>query len=126
MKPNTAALSDNEIIDQLNKIILFYPLSTSFTLQNFLRFIVYKKLEGREVILKEYTIAVVALGKPSTFNPQKQTIIRTYALRLRRIINDYYATDGKSDRIIITIPKGQYVPVFTVKEWSANNYIILQ
>lgn len=114
MTSQTALLSDDAIIRQLNKIVAFYQLRGSQALQSILRFIVQKKLEGRDAGLKEYTIAVQALGKPKTFSPQKQTIIRTYALRLRRIIDNYYCTQGKCDEIIISIPKGQYVPVFTL------------
>src|SRR5690606_23913179 len=62
--------------------------------------------------LKEYTIAVSALGKPDDFNPQIDAIVRIHAGRLRRLLNEYYMGIGITDTIKIEVVKGTYVPIF--------------
>ena len=62
--------------------------------------------------MKEYTIAVSALGKAEDFNPQIDAIIRIHAGRLRRLLNEYYMGSGINDTLRIEVVKGTYVPVF--------------
>ena len=69
-------------------------------------------IRGRSNCLKEYTIAVNVLDKPLHFNPQENGIVRIHAGRLRRALSRYYSEIGHVDQIVITIPKGKYVPLF--------------
>src|SRR5690606_5730995 len=69
-------------------------------------------VNGRTDGLKEYTIAVSALGKPADFNPQTDAIVRIHAGRLRRLLNEYYTNQGKDNPILIEVVKGTYAPVF--------------
>src|SRR4030095_14788813 len=62
--------------------------------------------------------------KPLTFNPQENGIVRIHAGRLRRALNDYYSDMGRDDKIVITIPKGKYVPVFANRLNPAEAAII--
>ena len=82
----------------------------SGTLSRFLKFVVNEALEGKAHELKEYTIALGVLGKKPDFNPQHDPIVRIHASRLRRVLGNYYSTQGKNDPIQIIIPKGTYVP----------------
>ncbi len=106
--------SNEEVIQQLDKVLASPNFVHSAVLTNFLRHIVLESLEGRSYELKEYTIAVAALNKDTNFNPQIDSIVRIHAGRLRRALRDYYQTDGMNDPIVIIVPKGSYVPVFKV------------
>ena len=44
-------------------------------------------------MLKEYTIAVNVLDKPTNFKPQDNSIVRIHAGRLRRALNHFYNTN---------------------------------
>jgi TolB-like protein len=81
-------------------------------LKKFLSFIVEETIHGHSNCLKEYTIAVNVLEKPLHFNPQENGIVRIHAGRLRRALSRYYGEMGRNDQIVITIPKGKYVPFF--------------
>jgi TolB-like protein len=98
-----------EELDLIFKDPLF---SESAILRKFLSFIVQETIHGRSNRLKEYTIAVNVLEKPITFNPQENAIVRIHAGRLRRTLKRYYRETGRYDQIVITIPKGKYVPFF--------------
>jgi TolB-like protein len=50
-----------------------------------------------------------------SFDPQTDPIVRIEAGHLRRALEHYYLTSGQADPILITIPKGGYVPVFALR-----------
>jgi TolB-like protein len=77
-----------------------------------LEYLVTEELEGRGSRIKAYSIATEVLGRPPSFDPQKDPIVRIEAARLRRVLEHYYLTDGRADEVIIEIPKGAYVPHF--------------
>lgn len=104
--------SKNEILNELDTILSSDLFARSSVLSNFLKYVVEETLKGNTEGLKEYTIAVNALGKSEDFNPQTDAIIRIHAGRLRRTLNDYYSGSGITDTIKIEIVKGTYVPAF--------------
>ena len=79
-----------------------------------LKFIVKKTLADNGTELKEYTIALKVLSKRPDFNPQFDPIVRIHAGRLRRTLHEYYLGEGKNDAVFISIPKGAYIPEFSV------------
>jgi hypothetical protein len=48
----------------------------------------------------------------TSFDPRTDTIVRVSARRLRTKLEEYYRTDGLTETIVITLPKGRYVPEF--------------
>ncbi|HVF55873.1 MAG TPA: hypothetical protein VM934_06960 [Pyrinomonadaceae bacterium] len=99
-------------LDQLEKVLQSRALQNSESLKAFLRFVVEKTIENQEVQLKEYTIATEVFGRNSDYDSRIDSVVRVQAGRLRTKLQEYYATDGKSDQIIIDLPKGHYHPVF--------------
>ncbi|GGG47349.1 tetratricopeptide repeat protein [Bizionia arctica] len=104
--------SKQDILKELDCILNSELFSRTAVLCNFLKFIVEETLEGHTHSLKEYTIAVSALGKSVDFNPQTDAVVRIHAGRLRRLLNEYYLQPGITDSIKIEVIKGTYVPVF--------------
>ncbi|MFC1481166.1 hypothetical protein ACFL6E_02850 [Candidatus Neomarinimicrobiota bacterium] len=58
--------------------------------------------------LKETTIAMDVFGKGSDFNPAEDTIVRSHTYNLRKKIEHYNLTEGRSERYRPVIPKGHY------------------
>ena len=81
--------------------------------RNFLSYVVSEELSGRGHRIKAYSIAVEVFGRETSFDPQIDPIVRIEAGHLRRSLERYYLTSGQSDPVVITIPKGGYVPIFT-------------
>lgn len=80
--------------------------------RRFLRFVSEEFFEGRGEALKAYTIAVDAFGRPASFDPGTDSIVRIEAVRLRNALSQYY--EAHPDACIrIDLPKGRYVPVFS-------------
>jgi hypothetical protein len=81
-------------------------------LARFLRYICEKYFDGHADQIKEYSIAIEALGRSSDFDPKKDSIVRVEAHRLRKRLEEYYQGQGASHPIQIVIPNGQYRPHF--------------
>jgi len=77
-----------------------------------LTFVCEKYFEGAVDEIKEYSIAVHALGRPESFDPQVDTIVRVTAHALRKRLEDYYRSSGAEHPVQICLPPGHYVPKF--------------
>jgi len=77
-----------------------------------LTFVCEKYFEGAIDEIKEYSIAVHALGRPESFDPQVDTIVRVTAHALRKRLEDYYRSAGAGHAVHICLPPGHYVPKF--------------
>jgi len=101
---------------QLDKILSSRSFSGADRATGFLRFVVSKTLSGEADQLKEYVLAVEALGRKPSFDPRTDPIVRVEAGRLRGRLEEYYQTEGSGDDLLITLPKGGYVPTFERRE----------
>ncbi|MFC4478406.1 tetratricopeptide repeat protein [Flavobacterium chungangensis] len=102
----------DKIYNELENVLKFYSFKNSTLLSNFLRYIVTETVDERQKHIKEYSIAVNALSRPSHFNPHDDAMVRIHAGRLRKLLNEYYSSEGKDNLVIIHVPKGGYIPEF--------------
>lgn len=97
----------------------------------FLAYVVELTLAGRQAELSQKTIAADIFGRDlRTFDPRADSIVRTTAVNLRDSLLGYYAGEGRSDPVVVELPKGSYVPQFsrrpqlsaaaTSRLWSAR------
>jgi hypothetical protein len=86
-----------------------------------LEYVCAKYFEGQANQIKEYNIAVEALGRPPSFEPRQDSIVRVEAFRLRKRLKQYYENEGADRHLRIVIPSGQYVPQFLENGRSAND-----
>lgn len=105
-------VSDTEIREQLQRILSSTHFAHSSILQDFLSYIVTETLDGRSHTLKEYTIGTSVLSKKTAYDTQSDASVRIHAGRLRKALAAYYSGNGKGDPVLITVPKGTYVPQF--------------
>lgn len=106
-------VSKEEKLNQLNKVLHSRVLTGSDSLRSFLRFVVEKAVESQESQLKEYVIATEVFGRSGSYNPRIDSTVRVQAGRLRTKLTEYYATEGKDDKVLIDLPKGHYTPIFS-------------
>ncbi|WP_226574519.1 hypothetical protein [Acuticoccus sediminis] len=98
--------------DQLERIVASADFEASNRNRRFLEYIVEETLAGRQDLIKAYAIATCVFGRGADFDPQVDSIVRIEAGRLRRTLERYYLTSGRDDPVVISIPKGSYVPEF--------------
>ena len=81
--------------EHLGRILGGASLGASESLRRLLRYTVETTLAGRGEELKEYTIGVEGLGRPNSFDPRQDNIVRVQARKLRERLAAYYAGEGK-------------------------------
>ncbi|MBL4603137.1 MAG: hypothetical protein JKY84_10340 [Emcibacteraceae bacterium] len=86
-------------------------------LQRFLSYVVNETLNGNAALIKGYTLGLEVFDKDESFDPAADAIVRVEAGRLRRLLEHYYMGEGKEDKVLINLPKGNYEPTF-----EKNNY----
>ena len=100
-----------EIGAHLDRIEASSGFARAGRLVRFLRFVVDETLAGRGKQIKEYSIAVGVFGRPSSYDPQVDSLVRVQASLLRTRLSEYYSVEGSAETIRIEIPKGGYEPV---------------
>jgi Tol biopolymer transport system component len=101
---------DAAIRAQLERILASEVFSRSQQLRRFLSFIVEQRLAGHGHSLKESVLAHELYGKGTDFDGGTDPVVRVDARRLRDKLREYY--ERRSDPVVISLPKGSYVPVF--------------
>lgn len=66
--------------------------------------------------LKEYEIAVDALGRSSAFDPKIDPIVRVSIAAIRERLDSWFRHEGAREPLRLTIPKGRYQAVFEPAE----------
>jgi len=106
-------VSREEKLEQLERVLQSHTLHSADSLRGFLRFVAGKAIDDQESQLKEYVIATEVFGRNEDYNPRIDSTVRVQAGRLRTKLAEYYSTEGKGDKVLIDLPKGQYTPVFS-------------
>jgi TolB-like protein len=108
----TDELSAPEVQAALDHVTQSGPFLRSRQLQRMLRFLVEETLAGRGERLKEYVIGVEVFGRPDSYDPRLDSLVRVEARRLRTALDQYYAKEGTSDPLVLELAKGSYIPSF--------------
>ncbi|MDQ0559054.1 TolB-like protein [Rhizobium mesoamericanum] len=106
-----AVPSAEEVQNQLERILASESVRLPERARSFLRYVVTETLAGRSHYLKAYTIAQVVFGRKD-FDAQSDPAVRIEAGRIRRELERYYLMANPGEPVVITIPKGGYVPIF--------------
>ncbi len=99
----------------LDAILASKAFRDSPQLKAFLTYVVNETLAGRASELKGYSIATMALGKPESFDPQTDPIVRVQAGRLRQALAEYEA-EAPDAPLLIRLERGSYAAVFVRRE----------
>ena len=105
----------NELQDQREewrRVLASGMFDRSPSLAQVFSYICEKYFEGKAGEIKEYTVAIDALGRSPEFDQEKDSIVRVQVHRLRKCLSEYYREEGASNPFCIVIPAGQYVPHF--------------
>ena len=67
----------------------------------------------------EQQIGIKVYERPPGYNPNEDNIVRSQARVLRLKLEHHFANEGKHEPVVITIPKGQYLPTFETRAADA-------
>src|ERR1044072_5824329 len=83
-------VSEQEARQELERLLADPQFHSTDRNRNFLRFVAQELFEGRGAAVKAYTIAVDVFGRPPSFDPTTDPIVRIEATRLRASLAQYY------------------------------------
>ena len=96
----------------VNRIIASAPFQRSRRLRELLIYICEHGLRNRPEELREQLIGYRVLGRQPDYNPAEDNIVRVEVRMLRKRLEEYFSTVGKEEPVVVTIPKGSYMPSF--------------
>lgn len=109
MSPTSDFLAEKAALEAVNASGIFQRAPN---MARMLNYVCAKYFAGQQDQVKEYTIAVEALGRPPEFDQERDSIVRVEAHRLRKRLVEFYASEGASQQVRIVLPVGQYIPQF--------------
>jgi hypothetical protein len=99
------------VLNELRRVQISSHFCNSKRYPALLEYVVEKALAGESELLKERTIAVEVFGRPHTYDPSADTVVRYTAGEVRKRLLLYY-TEQPHSQIRISLPSGSYVPEF--------------
>ncbi len=97
---------------QVRRILQSKAFRTSEVQRNLLNYLSEKSLAGEADTVKEYTVGLDVFGKPASYDPRQESVVRMHMARLRQKLNEYYRVEGAEDSIIVDLPKGAFRVTF--------------
>ena len=105
-------VSEEEIHAQVERLIRSRSFETSEAHRRLLQYLAEKSISGEADRLKEYTVGLEAFGKPPSYDPKHDSIVRLQASRLRQKLSAYYQTEANGDPVVVSLPKGAFKLTF--------------
>lgn len=102
-----------ELLDRVANSRLF---SNCHALRAFLLYVGEHAIAGRFEEIKEQQIGSRVFGRKLDYDPAADNIVRVRARQLRQRLNDYFESEGRDEPVVISIPKGHYIPVFQSRQ----------
>jgi hypothetical protein len=97
---------------ELQVVLQSRLFARSPALTHLLSYLCKKTFAGETGQIKEYSVALDVFDRRDSFDQDTDSIVRVQANRLRKRLSEYYASEGASHPVRITIPIGQYIPLF--------------
>lgn len=100
--------------EELKEVLQSKSFARAPMMAHLLSYLCERLFAGEASRIKEYSIGLEVFDRGSSFDQDSDSIVRVEANRLRKRLAEYYAGEGATHRLQITIPLGQYVPEFKV------------
>jgi hypothetical protein len=112
-----ACLSAEQLQDLVQRIVISRPFVRAPQLKDFLLFIIGRVLADDAASINETEIGRHVLRRQQTdFDPNTDNIVRVQARHLRKKLEEYFSEEGCHEPVVLTIPKGSYVPRLAYRE----------
>ncbi|MBD3377893.1 hypothetical protein GF406_22885 [candidate division KSB1 bacterium] len=103
-------ITDRAKRETLDKILNSHAIALTQIEQELLEYLFKATLNKTEI--KEASIAIDVFKRTIGFNSADDPIVRVRVYNIRKKLHTFYLTDGKNDKIRLSIPKGRYELIF--------------
>jgi len=114
--PSTQSVDERVVLLEL--VLASRTFAKSSRLAQFLKYICTQTIAGNAKEINEQQIGIHVFARSPAYSSSDDSIVRTQARLLRQRLEEYFEHEAPSSKLIITIPKGGYVPLF---ELSTNH-----
>lgn len=111
-----ASVDRQALVDRILRSRCF---EKSARLREFLGYTCRRALADPAVDIHEQEIGCAVFGRPTNYDTSADNIVRVNASQLRKKLEQYFAGEGASERLLLTLPKGRYVPEFQERSVEA-------
>jgi hypothetical protein len=107
-----ARLAGDERWLLVNRILASEGFQRAGQLRKILVYVSRAAILEPERVLHEYEIACDVLERRPDFDPSSDNIVRAQFTHLRRKLERYFSEDSPDEAVLLTIPRGSYLPQF--------------
>lgn len=108
-------LTTEEKRELLQRVLQSPLFSRCSALRAFLNYVTENAIAGKLELIKEQSIGSAALGRGAGYDPTADNIVRVRAHELRHKLEKYFETVGAHEPVVISLPRGTYIPEFRVR-----------
>jgi hypothetical protein len=112
---NAFAESAMEREELVRRVASSSTFERSPRLRAFLLHVCRCALDNKPEAATEQQVGICVYDRPPGYNPNDDNIVRSQARLLRLKLEHHFAHEGKDEALVITIPKGRYLPVFETR-----------
>ncbi|MGB8537614.1 MAG: hypothetical protein WCD57_14435 [Acidobacteriaceae bacterium] len=114
----------DERMELLRRVLSSRTFAKSSRLMQFLEYICLQTLQGKAREINEQQIGIHVFARSPAYSASDDSIVRTQARLLRLRLEEYFEHECPSSLLVISIPKGGYVPIFEPR--SAASGVTIQ
>lgn len=96
----------------VQRIVSSPPFQKSTRLRDLLEHLAERTIHGHAHELTEQQIGNSLFHKPSGYSSLEDSSVRVHARQLRLKLHEYFDEEGRNEPLILSIPKGNYTPIF--------------
>jgi hypothetical protein len=104
-----------ECCELVERIAASVQLRRSARLRDLLLFVARRHLKEGCTQLHEQEIGIEVFGRAQTYDTNVDNIVRANVSELRKRIDAYFDDEGRKETLIVELPRGSYVPVFSFR-----------
>ena len=126
--PKGGSLGNAAIDEQkalLQRVTWSRQIEKSARIRDFLVFVCERTLQDPNAELHEQEIGCRVFGRPADYDTTADNIVRVTASQARKKLEQYFATEGAAEPVILEIPKGGYTPVFRERTQAAAEFDVV-
>jgi len=96
----------------IERIVASPPFQKSARLRDLLCFLAERTLHGQPQDLSEHRIGSAVFGKAQDYSVVEDSSVRVHVRQLRLKLHEYFDGEGRSESMVVEIPKGAYTTLF--------------
>jgi|1186.fasta_scaffold51399_2 hypothetical protein len=100
----------------LQRVLWSHRIANSERIRDFLLYVCERAFREPNAEIHEQEIGYRVFGRKPDYDTAADNIVRVTVSQARKKLEQYFATDGISEPVILEIPKGKYTPVFRERE----------